>query len=62
MVNRIDKAFEEWLDERMVGEESRRTFAVKRGVSLDDLRWAFGSGWFRGQEQAVKELKDLQNV
>jgi hypothetical protein len=62
MVNRIDKAFEEWLDEHMVGSESRRHFAESRGISLDDLRWAFGSGWFRGQEQAVKELKDLQNV
>lgn len=59
MVNRIDKGFQEWLDEHMVGSESRRQFAESRGISLDDLRWAFGSGWFRGQEQAVK---DLQNV
>jgi hypothetical protein len=62
MVNRIDKAFEEWLDELMFSDESRRQFAESRGISLDDLRWAFGSGWYRGQEQAVKELKDLQNV
>jgi hypothetical protein len=58
-VNRIDKGFQEWLDEHMVGNESRRQFAENRGVRLDDLRWAFGSGWFRGQQQAVK---DLQNV
>lgn len=62
MVNRTDKAFEDWLDELMFSDESRRQFAESRGISLDDLRWAFGSGWFRGQEQAVKELKDLQNV
>ena len=62
MVNRIDKAFEEWLDELMFSDESRRQFAESRGISLDDLRWAFGSGWYRGQEQAVKELKDLQHV
>jgi len=59
MVNRTDKAFEDWLDELMFSDESRRQFAESRGISLDDLRWAFGGGWFRGQEQAVK---DLQNV
>jgi hypothetical protein len=59
MVKRTDKAFEDWLDETMVGNESRRQFAENRGVSLDDLRWAFGGGWIRGQQQAVK---DLQNV
>lgn len=59
MVNRTDEAFEGWLDEPMTDSESRRQFAENRGISLDDLRWAFGGGWFRGQEQAVK---DLQNV
>jgi hypothetical protein len=59
MVNRTDKAFEDWLDEPMTDTESRREFAENRGVSLVDLRWAFGGGWVRGQQQAVK---DLQNV
>jgi hypothetical protein len=58
-VNRTDKSFEDWLGEPMTDTESRREFAENRGVSLDDLRWAFGGGWFRGQDQAVK---DLQNV
>jgi hypothetical protein len=59
MVNRTDKAFEDWLDELMFSDESRRQFAESRGISLDDLRWAFGSGWVLGQQQAAK---DLQNV
>ena len=57
-MNRTDKAFEDWLDELMVGYESRRQFAENRGVSLDDLRWAFGGGWIRGQRQAVKDLQN----
>jgi hypothetical protein len=58
-VNRTDKAFEEWLDGPMFGNESRRQFAESRGINLDDLRWAFGSGWIWGQRQVIK---DLQNV
>jgi hypothetical protein len=59
MVNRTDKAFEDWLDGPMTDTESRRKFAQNRGISLDDLRWAFGGGWIWGQRQAIK---DLQNV
>jgi hypothetical protein len=59
MVNRTDKAFEDWLDELMFSDESRRQFAESRGISLDDLRWAFGSGWVLGQRQAVEELQNV---
>lgn len=59
MVNRTDKAFEDWLDGPMIYSMSRRKFAENRGISLNDLHWAFGSGWARGQQQAVE---DLQNV
>ena len=58
VMNDVDKAFEDWLDGHMVGEENRRQFAENQGVSLDDLRWAFGSGWVRGQRQAVKDLQN----
>jgi hypothetical protein len=59
MVIGIDKAFEDWLDEPMGGQESRRQFAESLDMTLADLHWAFGGGWIRGQEQVVKELQNV---
>jgi hypothetical protein len=59
MVMGIDKAFEDWLDEPMDGQESRRQFAESLDMRLADLRWAFGGGWVRGQQQSIKELQDV---
>jgi hypothetical protein len=55
----IDEAFEEWLDGPIDGQESRRQFAERLDMSLADLRWAFGAGWIRGQEQAAEELQNV---
>jgi hypothetical protein len=59
----MDDAFEQWLNEPLEGSgyssKNRREIFEKHNLNLNDLYWAFGSGWFRGQRQAVK---DLQNV
>lgn len=59
----LDEAFEKWLDEPLEGSsyisKNRREFVEKHNRNLDDLYWAFGSGWFRGQQQAVKELQNV---
>lgn len=43
------KAFEEWLDEKMSGGESRREFAQKIQSKSEDLLWAFCSGYIQGR-------------
>lgn len=58
MVN-MDETFEQWLKEPMIHSMSRRKFAENQGISLNDLYWAFSSGWVLGSRQAVE---DLQNV
>lgn len=55
----MDETFEQWLKEPMIHSMSRRKFAENQGISLNDLYWAFSSGWVLGSRQAVE---DLQNV
>lgn len=59
----MDEAFEKWLDEPLEGSsynsKSRREFVEKHSLNLNDLYWGFASGWFRGQQQAVEELRGV---
>lgn len=53
----MDEDFEMWLDGWMVGgrKETRREFAKKTGANLDDLRWAFISGYISGQQSMMEK-------
>lgn len=53
----LDEAFEDWLDEMMTGNQTRREFAKDKDIKLFDLEWAFMTGWIRGQRQLKEEFK-----
>lgn len=50
----MDEVFEMWLDGWMVSE-TRREFAKKTGANIDDLRWAFLSGYVFGQQSMMEK-------
>lgn len=43
------KAFEAWLDGKMFKEETRREFAEFAKIKMEDLEWAFCSGYMLGK-------------
>ena len=54
----LDEAFEQWLNEPWTNQ-TRLEFAKRHGMEVEDMRWAFASGWVLGQQQAVEELQNV---
>jgi hypothetical protein len=54
----VDHVFEDWLNGPM-GDGTRKEYAEGLGIDTQNLRWAFGAGYVRGQQQVFKELQDV---
>lgn len=49
--------FNDWLDGTMMSEgvETRREFAQRYGMRLEDLHWAFCAGFNKGMLKVIEE-------
>ena len=51
----LDEAFEQWLNEPWT-KQTRLELAKRHGMEVEDMRWAFASGWVLGGRQAVEDF------